>query len=719
MAFRCCSRPAAADPEVHTPHHLKVGSVQGADVLLAFDFARAYDTVDHCLLRTSLMEAGLPRCLVQWTWQFLRDRRARVEVNGFLSRERVFRAGLPQGSVLAPTLFLLWAAPLATALRSLPGVSPFLYADDTATLCAGNDITSARNRAQTAADTLVAWARRSKMTVAGEKTQMLVLSQWARDSSDCSIKVAGKTVAAAPTLKLLGITLDRLLHFGPHCRQMRQKTRPRIAQLRHLTGRNWGLGEQMLRVVANGYVRGALEHAAAAWLPATPPSHVELLERELRAAARVITGCPISTPSHAVMAEAGLAPVADRRLSLAGRFLAKARSLPATDPLRTVADTTVNRRLTSITGWRDLGEEAWRLAGMVYPIEPAPPLRPPPWTPTDAVTITLHVGEGLRPDATPTQKKTAATLHLAGLPQCATWMWTDGSAEGGVLRGGAGAYIEFPDGEEIEVRRPAGMLCSSFRAEMVALQAALTTVRDRRAHLADPIVVCTDSQAALACLRSGPASQSTTLGTEVWQLLLELTRDGRHINLQWVPSHCDIRGNERADRLAREASALPQADTAVDTRTVQKAVAREASKRTLTQRPPGWYRTLMEVRLPPPVSGVSRAEAVDIHQLRAGHWSGSALYLHRIGKNPSRQCPQCDDPRCPAGLCTACREENDTPAHVLLRCPALMALRHRLTGGINLTTEETRRDDVIAALTAAYRWLQSHLATPPPGGRRE
>ena len=74
---------------------------------MAFDFARAYDVVDHRLLRVRLLELGLPLCMAQWLWQWLRDRRVRVEVSGVKSGERVFRAGLPQGSVLAPPLFLL------------------------------------------------------------------------------------------------------------------------------------------------------------------------------------------------------------------------------------------------------------------------------------------------------------------------------------------------------------------------------------------------------------------------------------------------------------------------------------------------------------------------------------------------------------------------------------------------------------------------------------
>ena len=71
-----------------------------------------------------------------------------------------------------------------------------------------------------------------------------------------------------------------------HCRNLRQRERPRTVQLRKLAGRDWGLEERQLRTVAMGYLRGALEHAAAAWLPATSPSHLVVLEREMRKADR-------------------------------------------------------------------------------------------------------------------------------------------------------------------------------------------------------------------------------------------------------------------------------------------------------------------------------------------------------------------------------------------------------------------------------------------------
>lgn len=57
-------------------------------------------------------------------------------------------------------------------------------------------------------------------------------------------------------------------------------------------------------------------------------------------------------------------------------------------------------------------------------------------------------------------------------------------------------------------------------------------------------------------------------------------------------------------------------------------------------------------RLPPTVAGGDRPAAVDIHQLRAGHWTSSSQWRHRVGLAPSwlSGCNQCDDRQCRAAL---------------------------------------------------------------------
>ena len=61
----------------------------------------------------------------------------------------------------------------------------------------------------------------------------------------------------------------------------------------------------------------------------------------------------------------------------------------------------------------------------------------------------LSIGALRQQDTSAEAARRAAQQHLASLPQRATWMWTDGSADGGVRNGGAGAYIEWPDGLEV------------------------------------------------------------------------------------------------------------------------------------------------------------------------------------------------------------------------------------------------------------------------------
>ena len=196
-------------------------------------------------------------------------------------------------------------------------------------------------------------------------------------------------------------------------------------------------------------------------------------------------------------------------------------------------------------------------------------------------------------------RRAAAEEHLASLPDGAIWIWCDGSAEGGVAAGGNGALIDPPSGDSVELRAAAGKVCSSTRAELVAMRMALEAVRRREDDL--PLVVCSDSQAALATLASGAGAQTTALGAALWDLLLELSAGGRRVHLQWVPAHCGPPGNETADRLAKEASSLPQDDVHVDVRTITRAVGRSASKAWRRSWNDSLFRRIIEDRMPNPV----------------------------------------------------------------------------------------------------------------------
>ena len=392
-----------------------------------------------------------------------------------------------------------------------------------------------------------------------------------------------------------------------------------------------------------------------------------------------------------------------------------AASLPEADPLRTIGEARPPRRLTTTTGWREVGATAVAAAGAQnVPVEIWLHHTLPPWREATKVHFHLDLGPQARRDAPEEMRRAAAESRLQELPTDAIWIWSDGSADGGVANGGGGALLLPPNEEAREIRVPAGRLCSSTRAELTALHAALEAIPEIPQYEGQTVIICLDSKAALLLLSGGAASQKSPLAARVWTLLLQLEASGCTLHLQWVPSHCGLAENDRADALAKEASALPQMATPVDVRTVTRAVTRQVRKTWQAGWPEGWYRAVMGARVPPPIRVASREEAIDVHQLRAGHWGRSEQYLHRIGRRPTDECQQCNDTDCPAGLCLICREAADTPAHILLHCPSLCGRRLRALGNIFATEQDMTNDDVVATLAAGYTALKSRLATSPP-----
>ena len=100
-------------------------------VLLLLDLSAAFDTIDHQILLSYLETVfGIRFTELQWFQSYLLDRKQFIVVNNSASSPSPLMFVVPQGSVLGPTLFVLYTTPLSDIIAS-HSVNHQLFADDT------------------------------------------------------------------------------------------------------------------------------------------------------------------------------------------------------------------------------------------------------------------------------------------------------------------------------------------------------------------------------------------------------------------------------------------------------------------------------------------------------------------------------------------------------------------------------------------------------------
>ena len=97
-------------------------------VVVFLDFKRAFETVKKDLLILKLQKYGVEGTVLQWFRSYLENREQIVKFNDCYSEKMTIKHGIPQGSVLAPILFLLYINDISNYCKKC---KLKLFADDT------------------------------------------------------------------------------------------------------------------------------------------------------------------------------------------------------------------------------------------------------------------------------------------------------------------------------------------------------------------------------------------------------------------------------------------------------------------------------------------------------------------------------------------------------------------------------------------------------------
>ena len=248
-----------------------------ADVQV-MDFAKAFDKCNHSLLVHKLQAYGVRGNVNKWINSFLEDRRQSVVVDGYSSPFISVRSGVPQGSVLGPSLFLVYINDLPDNLEK----PTRLFADDTA-IYSGVKNPTDQLQLQRDVERLADWEGKWEMKFHPGKCTTLRCTH-SPTPTEFNYTLHGHTLELVTSTKYLGVTLHQKLDWDDHINSICNKANTTLSFLR----RNLRISSPGVKEKAyKAFVRPLLEYAASVWDP-YEQKHIDQLEKVQRRAARFV-----------------------------------------------------------------------------------------------------------------------------------------------------------------------------------------------------------------------------------------------------------------------------------------------------------------------------------------------------------------------------------------------------------------------------------------------
>lgn len=596
------------------------------------DLKKAFDKVWKEGLLKKLRNYKVNGRMYKWVKAYLHNRRARVQIDGLKSKKVLLRHGVPQGGVLSPTLFLIFINDLVAELPH--GIKVAMYADDLVLWSTNEHASVATRSLQRAVDALAAWANRWCVSINTDKCSTTLFTLSPKQKAGV-IQINGIPIREDKEPTYLGVTFDDKLTWRKHINKAVAKSRRKIAILRKLSGTTWGASGKILSKVYQQSIRPHLEYGSTAWCSASKTTLQEL-DKVQNQALRVTTGGMRSTPIVEMEKMGRTQALSERRdtktLIQAEKFL----SMPGHPMKNRFENLALGRlkRSSFIHQAKRLCRETTDLPTVGIPLTTIPERTP--WKEEHRLPLQIQTkvkGIFNKEEQNSVERRTATLSFLDEEYPPDLWIrvYTDGSAQNAVQNGGAGVYIEYPNNTRDMARVPTGKYCHNYDAEIQAIKIATEKLLNTNSGT-QPVVLLTDAKSVLEALLSGKLPVLRTLLSELG--------GQRRVTIQWIPSHCGVPGNERADRLAKEGAVEEQPDVPV----------------TYHQK----KRMIKSVRKPPTPAQddyhvMDRPEQVIILRLRTGH---NRLRNHMYTKFKIGE----------SAMCT-CGLAPQTADHILQDCP--------------------------------------------------
>ena len=225
--------------------------------IILLDLKKAFDMVDHQILLNKLQKYGIRGNTLQLFESYLSDRNQYVFTNNVKSSLKLIKCGVPQGSILGPTLFSIY-------INDIVQASSFrvrLFADDTALIMSDKSMETLNIKVNNELIKITNWLNNNKLSLDYTKTSCLLISPQV-NNLELVVRINGNHIKISDAVKYLGITLQPKLRWYNHinilCKKL-SRASGIIAKLRHY------VDNKILLVIYYSLVQSHLLYGILTW----------------------------------------------------------------------------------------------------------------------------------------------------------------------------------------------------------------------------------------------------------------------------------------------------------------------------------------------------------------------------------------------------------------------------------------------------------------------
>ena len=281
--------------------------IQNSEIclLIMLDLSAAFDTIDLELLIEDLKNAGVSDKALKLLKSYVTERFQKVSMNDTVSNSKKLLYGVPQGSVLGPILFSLYASKLSEIMEA-HGLNYHLYADDTQIYMPVINISSSKTIINSILKDIKVWMHQRKLKLNENKTEVFLINGPSKNNfSDVEFIDNIKTV---DSVKNLGVVFYSKLNFNNHFNHIVKSCN---FYLRRLSSIIKYLDKNSAKTLIHAFITSRIDYCNSLFVN-LPKKDLKRLQGLLNRAARLIYNLPPFTSISPYLYELHWLPVKAR-----------------------------------------------------------------------------------------------------------------------------------------------------------------------------------------------------------------------------------------------------------------------------------------------------------------------------------------------------------------------------------------------------------------------